>query len=137
MPWVTFTDPEVGRVGLTEAQAFDRYGEAARVAFLPLAETDRGRIAGLQEGFVKLIAGPRPVLRSAAGGQLLGATVVGPTGGDLVHEVAALMRVRALTGRLAQTIHAYPAWSLALRECAVQFFMTYRGRRARPARAGS
>ena len=133
VPWVTFTSPEIGRVGLTEAQAFARHGGTARVAYLPLAETDRGRIAGVDEGFVKLVAGPRTVLRDVAGGRLLGATVMAPTGGDLVHEVAALMRVGAFTGRLAQTVHAYPAWSLALRECAVQFFMRYRGRRARPA----
>lgn len=121
---------------MTEAQAFAAHGTAARVAYLPMAETDRGRATGKVEGFVKLIAGPKGPLRSLGGGSLLGATVVCPTGGDVVHEAALLLRTGGFTGRLAQAVHAYPAWSLALRECAVQFFHTHNGRRARPARAG-
>lgn len=55
-PWVTFTDPEVGRVGLTEAQAASR---GARVAYLPMTEVDRAIAAGRTEGYVKLVVGPR------------------------------------------------------------------------------
>lgn len=135
LPWVTFTDPEIGRVGMTEAQAAAAHSDAARVAYLPMADTDRGRATGRTEGFVKLIAGPRGALRGLGGGVLLGATVVCPSGGDVVHEAALLMRSGAFVGRLAQTVHAYPAWSLAVRECAAQFFLTQRGRSARPARA--
>jgi len=137
IPWATFTDPEVGRVGLTEAQAAEAHGEQARVAYLPMAETDRGRATGKTAGFVKLIAGPRGPLGRLAGGTLLGATVVCPNGGDVVHEVAVLMQANAFAGRLAQTVHAYPSWAIAVRECAAQFFMTYRGREARPARKGA
>lgn len=135
LPWVTFTDPEIGRVGMTEAQAHARYGASASVAFLPLGETDRGRATGHTDGFVKLVAGPRPVLRGLGGGQLLGATVMCPAGGDVVHEAALAVRTRMLTGRLAQTVHAYPSWSLALRQTAAQFFRKEGGRFARPARA--
>lgn len=135
LPWVTFTEPEVGRVGLSEAQAHERYGEQAKVAYLPLAETDRGRLSGHTEGFVKLIAGPRRLLRSVGGGELIGATVVAPAGGELVHEAALLMRTYGFTGRLAQTVHAYPSWAMALRQAAAQFFREEGGRRARPARA--
>jgi pyruvate/2-oxoglutarate dehydrogenase complex dihydrolipoamide dehydrogenase (E3) component len=137
IPWATFTDPEVGRVGLTEAQAAEAHGEQARVAYLPMAETDRGRATGKTAGFVKLIAGPRGPLGKLAGGSLLGATVVCPGGGDIVHEVAVLMQANAFAGRLAQTVHAYPSWSIAVRECAAQFFLSYRGREARPARRAS
>lgn len=133
-PWATFTDPEIGRVGMTEAQAARAHGAAARVAYLPMAETDRGRATGRTEGFVKLVAGPRGLLGGLGGGVLLGATVVCPSGGDVVHEVVVLMRARALPGRLAQAVHAYPSWSLAVRECAAQLFVPHRGRRARPAR---
>ncbi len=134
LPWATFTEPEIGRVGMTEAQAFDAYGDAAQVAYLPIAETDRAKCTGDTDGFVKLVAGPRPVLRNLAGGALVGATVMCPTGGDVVHELALAIRTRAFTGRLAQAVHAYPAWSLAVRETAAQFFLEYKGRSARPAR---
>lgn len=128
---VTFTSPEVGRVGMTETEAA---GHGGRVAFLPLTEVDRAIVAGKTRGFVKLIAGPRPVLRQAGGGRILGATIVAPTGGELVHEVALAVRTGMFTGRLAQTVHAYPTWSIAIRQAAAQFFMEVDGRRARPAR---
>lgn len=134
IPWVTFTEPEIGRVGMTEAQAYEAHGEAAQVAYLPLDETDRGRVTGRTDGFVKLVTGPRGLLRNTAGGRFVGATIVAETGGELVHEVALLMRSGAFAGRLAQTVHAYPTWALAVRECAAQLFFEYRGRTARPAR---
>jgi pyruvate/2-oxoglutarate dehydrogenase complex dihydrolipoamide dehydrogenase (E3) component len=61
IPWVVFTSPEVAQVGLTEDQAAARPG--ARVAFLPASEIDRAVTAGRTEGFVQIIAGPRPLLR--------------------------------------------------------------------------
>lgn len=134
VPRVTFTDPEVGRVGLTEAEAFDAYGEGARVAFLPLAETDRARCAGETDGFVKLIAGPRPLLGTLGGGVVLGMTAVAPRGGELVAEIALAAATRAFAGRLAQTIHAYPTWSTAVRQAAAQWFGEFGGRTWRPAR---
>jgi pyruvate/2-oxoglutarate dehydrogenase complex dihydrolipoamide dehydrogenase (E3) component len=137
LPWATFTDPEVGRVGMTEAEAHAEHGEAARVAFFPIAETDRAKTSGQADGFVKIVAGPHPVLRGAFGGQVLGATVVCPTGGDVVHELAVAMQTRMIVGRLAQTVHAYPSWSLAVREAAAMFFHEHKGRTARPARQGS
>ncbi len=134
LPWATFTEPEVGRVGMTEQQAFEAHGDAAQVAYLPIAETDRAKCAGASDGFVKLVAGPRRLLRNLAGGRLLGATVVCPTGGDVIHELALAVRAGVFTGRLAQTVHAYPSWSLAVREAAAMFFMEHKGRTARPAR---
>lgn len=132
IPWATFTDPEVGRVGLTEAEAAD---QGAKVAELPFTELDRAITSGRTEGFVKLIAGPRRGIGWAGGGRLLGATVVGPTGGDLVHEAALAMRTSMFTGRLAQTVHVYPSWSVAIQLAAAQFFFESQGREARPARA--
>lgn len=133
VPWATFTDPEVGRVGLTEAEAAAHGG---RVAELPFTELDRAITAGRTEGFVKLIAGPRRGLGWTGGGRLLGATVVGPTGGDVVHEAALAVRTAMFTGRLAQTVHVYPSWSIAVQLAAAQFFFVSGGREARPARPG-
>jgi pyruvate/2-oxoglutarate dehydrogenase complex dihydrolipoamide dehydrogenase (E3) component len=130
-PWATFTDPEVARVGLTEAQAVTVRG--ARVAHLPLAETDRAMAAGRTDGFITLIAGPRPLLRNLGGGRVLGATIVAERAGEMIHEPALAMATGMFTGRLAAATHAYPTWSYAVQLAAAQFFMTIGGRRARPA----
>ena len=136
LPWAVFTAPEVGRVGMTEAQAHAAHGASARVAYVPMRRSDRARAVGHMNGFVKLVAGRRFPLGHLGGGRLLGATVVCPTGGDVVHEAAVLMRSGALTGRLAQTVHAYPSWSLAVRQAAAQFFRAEAGGTARLARPG-
>jgi pyruvate/2-oxoglutarate dehydrogenase complex dihydrolipoamide dehydrogenase (E3) component len=132
IPWVTYTDPEVGHVGLTEDEAAS-VGRA-RVAFLPMAEVDRAIVTEQTAGFVKLVAGPRPVLRNVGGGRLLGATIVASRAGELIHEPTLAMRTRMFTGRLAQTVHAYPSWSVSVRQAAAQFFLETEGRQARPAR---
>lgn len=130
IPWVTFTDPEIARVGMTESQAASVGG---RVAYLPMTEVDRAITAGRTDGFVKLLAGPRRIGGNAGGGKLLGATIVSERAGELIHEVALAMRTGMFTGRLAQTVHAYPTWSIAVRQAAGQFFATTGGRDARPA----
>ena len=131
IPHTIFTDPEVARVGLVEAEAA-RHG--GRVAELPLAELDRAVIEGRTDGYVKLIAGPRPVLRRFAGGRIIGATIVAPRAGEMIHEAALAMRTRMFAGRLAQTVHAYPTWSHGIQKATAQFFGEIEGRRARPAR---
>jgi pyruvate/2-oxoglutarate dehydrogenase complex dihydrolipoamide dehydrogenase (E3) component len=131
VPWVTFTDPEVAQVGLTEDAAADRGG---RVAYLPMREVDRAIAAEETLGFVKLVAGPRRLLRNAGGGRLLGATIVASRAGEMIHEPALAMRTGMFAGRLAQTVHAYPTWSVAVRQAAAQLFMETGGRHARAAR---
>ncbi len=131
IPSVTFTTPEVARVGMTEHEAADLGG---RVAFLPMGEVDRAVVGGQTAGFVKLIAGPRRLLRNVGGGRILGATVVSARAGEMIHEPALAMRTAMFTGRLAQTVHAYPTWSVALQQAAAQFFFEIEGRHARPAR---
>jgi len=134
LPWVTFTEPEVGHVGLTEAQAYAEYGELARVAHVAMRGMDRARAAGETDGFVKLIAAPNRLLRSKFAAKVVGFTAVCPGGGELVAEAALAMRAGTLAARLAQTTHAYPTWSLATRVAAAQLFGEYAGQTARPAR---
>lgn len=130
VPWVTFTSPEVGRVGMTEAQAAAVGG---RVAELPMSAVDRAITAEQTDGFIKLVAGPRLLTRHLGGGRLLGATIVAERAGEMVHEVALAVRTGMFTGRLAQTVHAYPTWSTGVRSAAAQFVFEVDGRRARPA----
>ena len=132
VPWVTFTEPEVAHVGLTEAQAYEQHGAKAVVSTAWDRHGDRARTAGETEGFVKLIAVPGPV-GGLVTGKLVGMTAVGPMAGELIAEGALSMKTGSLVGRMAQTIHAYPTWSLTTRYAAAQFFD--RGREpARPAR---
>lgn len=121
VPEVTFLDPEVARVGLTEAEARERH-HAVRVAVFPMSRVDRARIAGRPAGFVKLVTAKRRVLGRAGGGQLVGAHIVGPAAGELVQDCAFAVATRAFAGRLAQTIHAYPTMSMAVQQSAAQLF---------------
>jgi len=135
IPWVTFTEPEVGHVGLTEAEAYERYGGDARVTYVPFTSSDRARCAGETDGFVKLIGvprGPGP-LRSRYLYGVGGFTAVCPVGGELVAEMALAMKTRMLAARLATTIHAYPTWGITSRLAAAQLFGEYGGRSSRPA----
>jgi pyruvate/2-oxoglutarate dehydrogenase complex dihydrolipoamide dehydrogenase (E3) component len=132
VPWVTFTDPEVARVGMTETQAADRGG---RVAFVPMREVDRAVSADRTEGYLKLIVGPRKVLGRTAGGRVLGATVVAPRAGEMIHEIVLALASGMFPARLALATHAYPTWSMAVQQAAAQLFGEFGGRRARAASA--
>jgi pyruvate/2-oxoglutarate dehydrogenase complex dihydrolipoamide dehydrogenase (E3) component len=134
IPWVTFTDPEIGRVGLTEQEAFTAYGERARVAVVRLDEMDRPRTAGHSDGYIKLIAGPRNVARSHVLDKIVGFTAVTPSGGELAAQVALAMRTDMLAARLAQTIAPYPTYALGVRVAAARLFGEFSGTTWRPAR---
>jgi pyruvate/2-oxoglutarate dehydrogenase complex dihydrolipoamide dehydrogenase (E3) component len=134
VPAVTFTDPEVASIGLTEAEAAAQHDDAM-VAELPLSSHDRAIAAGRTDGYIKLIAGPNPLIGSAGGGRLVGATIVADRAGEMIAELALAMQVRAFVGQLAMTAHPYPTWSYGIPKAAAQFFTTVEGRSARPARA--
>jgi pyruvate/2-oxoglutarate dehydrogenase complex dihydrolipoamide dehydrogenase (E3) component len=85
-----------------------------------MQSVDRARIGGGAPGFVKLIIRRRALLGYVGGGRLVGATIVGPRAGELIHECALVMRTNAFAGRLAQTIHAYPSMSVAVQQAAAQ-----------------
>jgi pyruvate/2-oxoglutarate dehydrogenase complex dihydrolipoamide dehydrogenase (E3) component len=121
VPEVTFLEPEVARVGLTEAEARDRH-QGVRAAVFPMSRVDRARIAGRPAGFVKLVTARRRVLGRAGGGLLVGAHIVGPQAGELIQECVFAVATRAFAGRLAQTIHAYPTMSMAVQQAAAQLF---------------
>jgi pyruvate/2-oxoglutarate dehydrogenase complex dihydrolipoamide dehydrogenase (E3) component len=100
IPWVTFTDPEVARVGLTEEQARRRWGDRVVTAELDYAELDRAITAGEGYGFAQLVADPRR--------RLVGATVAAPGGGDVIAELTAWLARGARIDDISRTIHAYP-----------------------------
>ncbi len=121
VPWVTFLDPEVARVGLTEQQARDEHGHVEVVRF-PMSRVDRARMLGETAGLVKLVTAGRRIGGRLGGGEVVGAHIVGPRAGELLHEVVLAMQSRAFAGRLAQAIHAYPTTSIAVQQAASQLF---------------
>jgi pyruvate/2-oxoglutarate dehydrogenase complex dihydrolipoamide dehydrogenase (E3) component len=99
IPWCTFTDPELARVGLSEREA-GLSGVAHRVYTFEFTDIDRAQTDGDTEGFVKILATPR--------GRLLGAAIVGPHAGELIHEYALAMAARIRLSRLSGMLHVYP-----------------------------
>lgn len=110
LAWATFTEPEVGRVGMTEVEARAAHGTDVRVYTQDMAGVDRAVTEGEPEGFVKLVARKR--------GTLLGATIVGPAAGDLINELALAMRQGLTLDAIAATTHVYPTLALALQQTA-------------------
>ena len=105
VPRVTFTDPEIGAVGLTEAQARAE-GLAVRTGSTDLAASSRGFVHGRgSEGFVKLVA---------ADGRLVGATAAGPSGGEVLGLLTLAVQTRTPLADLAATIWAYPTFHRAV-----------------------
>ena len=107
VPRVTFTDPEVGAVGMTEQQARDA-GLDVAVGLAPLAESTRGWITGPGgEGLIKLV-------EDRAAGHLVGATSVGPMGGEVLSILASAVHARIPTATLARMPFAYPTFHRAV-----------------------
>jgi pyruvate/2-oxoglutarate dehydrogenase complex dihydrolipoamide dehydrogenase (E3) component len=122
VPWVIFTDPEIAHVGLTEPEARRAHGDSVRVAALPFTAVDRAVITRRPRGLIKVITGGKPLLGHAGGGTILGAHIVGPGAGELIHEFVVGMQVRAFSGRLAQAIHAYPTMSVGVQQAVARLF---------------
>jgi pyruvate/2-oxoglutarate dehydrogenase complex dihydrolipoamide dehydrogenase (E3) component len=98
VPRVTFTDPEVAEVGLTEQQA-QAQGMRYDVARFPFDQIDRAITDGAEEGFVKILI---------ARGRVVGAGLIGAHAGELIHELALAMQVGAKAGEISRLVHAYP-----------------------------
>ncbi|MBO8190559.1 FAD-dependent oxidoreductase [Streptomyces oryzae] len=104
VPSVTYTDPEVARVGPTESAARQRYGDGVvRVHTLGHDRVDRAVAEGRTEGFTRLVLGPR--------GRVVGATVVAPRAGETIAHLAAAVREGWTASRYAATVHPYPSWT--------------------------
>jgi pyruvate/2-oxoglutarate dehydrogenase complex dihydrolipoamide dehydrogenase (E3) component len=106
-PRVTFTDPEIGGVGLAEAQARDR-GINVRVGLAPIPESSRGWIhAAGNEGLIKIVI-------DHDRGVIIGATSAGPAGGETLAALAFAVRAEIPVATLRNTIYAYPTFWRAI-----------------------
>ncbi|QPH55226.1 dihydrolipoyl dehydrogenase [Pontivivens ytuae] len=111
IPSVIYTHPEVANVGATEEQLKEE-GRKYKVGKFPFMGNARAKSHFAGEGFVKLLA-------DAETDRILGAHVIGPMAGDLIHEVCVAMEFGAAAEDLARTCHAHPTFSEAMREAAL------------------
>jgi pyruvate/2-oxoglutarate dehydrogenase complex dihydrolipoamide dehydrogenase (E3) component/uncharacterized membrane protein YdjX (TVP38/TMEM64 family) len=100
IPWATFTEPEVARVGLNEQEAKEK-GIPHRVTVYGIDDLDRAIADGEAHGFVKVLTVP-------GSDRILGATIVGEHAGDLIAEFVSAMRHGLGLNRILGTIHIYP-----------------------------
>ncbi|HEX4575655.1 MAG TPA: FAD-dependent oxidoreductase [Gemmatimonadales bacterium] len=115
VPWVTFTDPEVARVGLTAAEAEAR-GERIETFRYGFSELDRAIVDGAAVGFSKIVTRPN--------GRILGATLVGRGAGELIMELVLAMRYGITLPALARTMHPYPTMSEIVKRTADTWYRT-------------
>lgn len=103
VPHAVFTDPEIASVGLTEARARDQ-GHDVSVNVQDFRGVARARAAGTTRGFIKIVG-------DRATGRILGGHILGPSAGELIHEIALALVLEAGTADLARTIHVHPTLS--------------------------
>jgi dihydrolipoamide dehydrogenase len=110
VPGCTYCDPEIGSVGLTEAEAKSR-GYDVRVGAFPFGVLGRAKMAGETEGFVKIVADRKY-------DEVLGVHMIGPRSTELVAEAVLALRLECTVEELVKTIHAHPTFSEAVGEAA-------------------
>ncbi|CAN5210592.1 mercuric reductase [soil metagenome] len=113
VPWTTFTDPEVARVGLTESEAREKYGHAESFRH-DFADLDRALCDGETEGFAKLVTDRR--------GKLLGAHIIGPDAGNYIAESVLALRKGMKIGELSKTVHVYPTLAEISKKAANSYY---------------
>ena len=115
VPWCTFTDPEVARVGLTPAQAQAQH-KSVRIAHLPWSAIDRAQTEGKTVGFIKLVlAGKKE--------EIVGAHIVGASAGELLGELTLAMQQHLTVSDIYNTIHTYPTLSTGIQQAAFQAYL--------------
>ena len=110
VPNCTYCDPEIGSVGLTEAEARQK-GYDVRVGSFPFGVLGRAKMAGETEGFVKIVADKKY-------DEVLGVHMIGPRSTELVAEAVLALRLECTVEELVKTIHAHPTFSEAIGEAA-------------------
>ena len=110
VPGCTYCDPEIGSVGLTEAEAKAR-GYDVRIGTFPFGVLGRAKMAGETDGFVKIVAEKKY-------DELLGVHMIGPRSTELVAEATVALRLESTVEELIRTIHAHPTFAEAVGEAA-------------------
>lgn len=116
MPWCTYTDPEIGHIGLYGHEAAER-GIAVDTYFVPMSENDRALCDGEEEGFIK-------ILTAKGKDKILGATIVASHAGDLIGALSLAMAGGAGLKAMASAILPYPTQAEAIKTAANRYMRT-------------
>lgn len=114
LPWVTYTDPELSQVGLTEADARLKHSDSIRVLRADFSHNDRALADGAPQGFLKAIVSQR--------GHILGATIVGPHAGELILPWVLAISKDLKIGDIANVIAPYPTLSEISKRAAGSYY---------------
>ncbi|MFQ5428063.1 MAG: dihydrolipoyl dehydrogenase family protein [Thermodesulfobacteriota bacterium] len=112
-PWVTFADPELARVGLTEAEARAKYDKVS-VYRQPFSGVDRALLEGEGKGLIKIVVGKKK--------EILGAHILGPGAGELIHEYVLAMKAKLPVTAISGTIHVYPTVAQGLKRACDAYY---------------
>ena len=115
LPWTTYADPELAHVGATES-ALRASGRKFETLRFPYDRIDRAITDREDDGLIKIHARPRD-------GKILGASILGARGGDLICELALAMRRGVSLRHISDTIHPYPSYGLGVRRAADQWYI--------------
>lgn len=99
VPWATFTEPEVARVGFTENEAREKFGNSVKIYKSNFTENDRAQTESATEGFVKVVTNR---------GKIIGATLIGEHTGELIHEFVWAIKDNLKISQLNKIIRVYP-----------------------------
>jgi dihydrolipoamide dehydrogenase len=100
IPGCTYTEPQIGSVGLTEAQAKEQ-GYEVKVGKFPFAGNSKATILGSHDGFVKIVSDSKY-------GEILGVHILGPLATELIAEAVAVLELEGTVEEMMFTIHAHP-----------------------------
>jgi len=115
VPWVTYTDPELGHIGATETEL--KTGDIKYEVYrFPFSKIDRAVTDAKSEGLIKIFA-------KSWSGKILGASILGERAGELISEYAVAMKNGVTLRKLADTIHPYPSYGLGARRAADQWYI--------------
>ncbi len=106
VPAATYTHPEIGSVGLTEAKAKE-LGKKVKVGKFPFSANSRASIVGSHEGFIKVVS-------DAQYGEILGVHIIGPQATELIAEAVAAIEMEATVEDLMYIVHAHPTLAEAM-----------------------
>jgi pyruvate/2-oxoglutarate dehydrogenase complex dihydrolipoamide dehydrogenase (E3) component len=111
VPWCTFTDPELAHVGLTVAEAEEQHGDDVDVWRIDLEHSDRARAEGVRTGAMVLVT---------AKARLVGAHILSPHAGDMIHELALAIRADMKLEEIASLVHVYPTFATSIGQLAAE-----------------
>jgi pyruvate/2-oxoglutarate dehydrogenase complex dihydrolipoamide dehydrogenase (E3) component len=109
VPWCTFTDPELAHTGMTEAEARAKHGDDIEVWHQDLEHNDRARADSASEGAVMIITDKR---------KIVGAHILAPAAGEMIHEFALAIEEGVKLNELSQFMHVYPTYGTSISQLA-------------------